>query len=323
MDVESRDAPSVRPAPVPALGVGVSYQESLQGFLTRHVDAYDYVEVVPEVVRVDRGPDTTPRLADDPDKLAFLCDLGAERQVIPHSIGLSIGSAHRFDLDYYRHLVDWYEMFRFPWHSDHLAFSLADEVGRAGEVNAGIMLPVTYDSATLDRVAERVRRVRALIPVPFALENNVDYVRLAPVDYTEGEFVDQLCRRSGARLLLDLHNLYANSRNHGFDPIAELAALPLADVVELHVAGGLEYEGHYLDAHSGAVPDAVWDLLEFVLPRCPNAGGVTFEIVGSWYPALGATRLLDELARLGETWVAARTVAHRASARARSASGSP
>lgn len=295
-------------AVVPALGVGLAYQEALQGFLAGHADRYDYVEVVPEVVRVDAGPGRTPRLREDPDKWAFLCDLGQTRQVIPHSIGLSIGSAHGFNAQRIAHLRDWYDVFRFPWHSDHLAFSLAQDAAGSGEINAGLMLPVTYDEPTLERIAGRIRQIHELVPAPFALENNVDYIRVGHADYDEPQFHRLLCGRSGGHLLLDLHNLYANSRNHGFDPFEELAAFPLEHVIELHVAGGFEYDGHYLDAHSGPVPEVVWELLAAALPGCVNAGGVTFEIVGSWYPSVGAARLVDELDRLRSVWASCRGV---------------
>ena len=71
---------------------------------------------------------------------------------------------------------------------------------------------------------------------------------------------------------IDLHNIYTN---HGFDAEALLVDLELERVGEIHVAGGMGLDGFYLNAHSDTIPDAVWSLLEWTLPRCPNIGGVT------------------------------------------------
>jgi uncharacterized protein (UPF0276 family) len=114
--------------------------------------------------------------------------------------------------------------------------------------------------------------------------------------------LNELCRRSGCWMLLDLHNLYTNARNHHFDPIEHLERLDFDRVLEIHVAGGVEYEGFYLDAHSGPIAPPVLDLLEWTLPRVPNLGGVVFEIFGSWFADLGSARLRGELDRLRELW---------------------
>ena len=50
------------------------------------------------------------------------------------------------------------------------------------------------------------------------------------------------------------------------------------------------------------MPDAVWALLDWVLPRCPNLGGVIFELFGSWFEHVGerASRATSHrLRRLG------------------------
>ena len=45
------------------------------------------------------------------------------RPVIAHNIGLSIGNAGSFDLEYVAHLAAWQQRYRFPWQSDHLSFA--------------------------------------------------------------------------------------------------------------------------------------------------------------------------------------------------------
>jgi uncharacterized protein len=119
---------------------------------------------------------------------------------------------------------------------------------------------------------------------------------------TEPEFLNALVRDGGCALLLDLHNLYTNALNHGFDASAFLSELDLDAVVEVHVAGGGEFAGVYTDSHSGPCPEQVWKLLEEIIPNTPNLKGVTFEFHDSYFPRLGADGVRDQLARARSIW---------------------
>jgi uncharacterized protein (UPF0276 family) len=73
-------------------------------------------------------------------------------------------------------------------------------------------------------------------------------------------------------------------------------------VFELHVAGGMEFEGFYLDAHSGISPEPVWNLLDWVLPVV-RMGGVVFELFGTWFEKVGDDGLRYQLQRMQSLWV--------------------
>jgi uncharacterized protein (UPF0276 family) len=163
-------------------------------------------------------------------------------------------------------------------------------------------MPVALDRDTAQVIADRILEIRARIPVPFLLENNVYYFVLEEQDLDEASFLNTVSESSGCGILLDLHNLHVNFRNHDMDPYSFLNRLRLDRVLELHVAGGMEVDGMYVDAHSGPSPEPVWELLDWVLPRCPNLGGVTFELFGSWFEPTGEAGLLAELHRMRELW---------------------
>lgn len=289
-----------RERPVPKLGVGLAFQPALRPFIESKGDLFDYLEVVPDILWNDRGRGRKPRYVDGPEGVAFLRQVRRERAVIPHSIGLSIGSAHRFDRQHVEQIAAWSEWLRFPWHSDHLAFHLAEH--GVDELNVGVTLPLPRDRETLAALAPRVAAVRARLPIPFLLENNVYFFDFPDAEFDDAGFLNALCELTGCYLLLDLHNVYVNARNHGTDPYRLLDAIDCERVLELHVAGGMEHDGFYLDAHSGPMPQPVWDLLRYALPRCPNLGGVTFEILGSWFAGMGEERLAAELAGMRDLW---------------------
>src|SRR5262245_5130897 len=117
-----------------------------------HAGTFDFIEVVPEVVWNDLGPGRAPRYVHDAGAHAFLQEQARTRAIVPHSIGLSIGSAHRFDHEHLAQMARWHEWLRFPWHSDHLAFHLADG-GPAGEVNLNLTMPLPLDQETLELVS--------------------------------------------------------------------------------------------------------------------------------------------------------------------------
>lgn len=285
---------------VPKLGVGLLHQEELRPFIEEHRSLYDFIEVIPDLYWTDLGWGKKNRYVENQRRIDVLRKLRSEVQIVLHSIGLSIGSAYRFDREHVSQIARWRDWVNFPWHSDHLAFLMAEHDG--GEANVGVTMPLPFDQESVDLLAARVRHVRRQIPVPFLLETNVYFFNYERTEMDEPEFLNRLCEKSSGHLLLDLHNLYTNSRNLKTDPYAFLDKLNLDRVVEIHVAGGFSVDGFYQDAHSSTSPKAVWDLLDWVLPKCPNLGGVVFELLGSWYSDVGEDRLVRQLSRMKELW---------------------
>lgn len=286
--------------PLPKLGVGLAFQAPLKGLIEQPGGDFDLVEVVPDMLWSDLGPGQNPRYLDDSEHLAWLDRVARSLPVIPHGIGMSIGSAAHFDEQHLLQLKRWYQRMPFPWHSDHLAFHIADQNDAA--INVGITLPLPRDQATLDLLKPRIARVKTVVPAPFLLENNVYYFDIPHAEMDEARFLNALSHQCGCGLLLDLHNVYTNAVNHGFDAMAFVDELDLTQVGEIHVAGGMTLGGFYLDAHSGAVADPVWALLEHVLPRCPNVGAVVFELFGSWFELVGEPRVRADMRRLKKLW---------------------
>jgi uncharacterized protein (UPF0276 family) len=270
-------------------GVGLFYNSAMPPFLRSNLSAVDYVEIASDTFWTDHGAEASRRFEylesclDEIDWLAPRCAL------VAHGTGLSVGAAGAPDEGYRTHLAEWLGRYRFHWHSDHLSYA-----------TPGSPAPLPLDLEVLDLVADRARGIRQLVDLPFLVENPVYYVRLVEQELEETEFLNGLVERGACGLLLDLHNLYANSRNFGFDPFAYLRQLRMEGVTELHIAGGTEFAGMYTDSHAGACHPKVWELLDYVVPRAPNLRGVTFEFHESYFPFLGEEGVLRELARARE-----------------------
>jgi hypothetical protein len=111
--------------------------------------------------------------------------------------------------------------------------------------------------------------------VPLVLENIASLV--TPQDaVSEGDFMSALLERTGCGLLLDVANLYANRRNHGaaLSLDEELARWPLHRLVYVHVAGGAERWGKFIDTHAHPVPQGTWELLAAVAQRAQVPGAL-------------------------------------------------
>jgi len=282
-------------------GVGVIYSPPLEPLLRADASLIDYLAITPDMFWTDFGVGATPRFQDLPDWVGFLDWAAAQWPIVAHSIGLSLGSVVFDDPAYVEQLFAWHRRYRFAWHSDHLSFARVTSAS-GHDQHAGMAVPMPYDRDLLALIAGRLHRLVAACPTPLLVENNVSYLAFPDQDMSEPDFLNELVAVSGCRLLLDLHNLYVNARNHGFDAMAFLDVLNFDAVVEVHIAGGSEFLGFYTDSHAGACPEVVWDLLEVVLARAPALRGITFECHDSYYPRLGEAGLRAELARARAAW---------------------
>ncbi|GAC1532279.1 MAG: hypothetical protein NVS3B10_27320 [Polyangiales bacterium] len=194
-----------------------------------------------------------------------------------------------------------------PWHSDHLCFSVAHRAATHD------LLPLPFNQESVEHLVRRIREAQDRLPVPLAIENVSYYVTPPGSDLDEGEFVDAVVRESGCALMLDVNNVFVNAANHGHDPKAILARMPLDRVVQIHVAGH-DYEeppvrgadgtmggGFILDTHAQPVRDEVYELLAWTLER---TGKVPILLErDDDFPAFDV--LLAEVNRLDAIWQAA------------------
>ncbi len=239
------------PAGLPFLGAGVSFRSAWRWEVIRHREELGAVECIPEEVA---GP-------------AAARDLGLVRDAVPvllHGIGLSLGSAEGLDPERVRHTARLAEAVSPPWFSEHIAFT------RAGGIEIGHLTPSPlHPRGGRDGGPQRGELRRALPGLPILLENIAYPFALPGAEMSEADFVRAVVEEADAGLLLDLENVHANARNHGYDAIEYLESLPLERVGEVHLAGGVVHDGQYVDSHTRPVPEESWALLEWLVPRTP------------------------------------------------------
>ncbi|WP_118951159.1 DUF692 domain-containing protein [Taibaiella helva] len=290
-------------------GIGMIYNIALNPYFDLHPDTLNYIELTPDILLQDKGPGQPGRFIQVAKEWEMIRSLAQRWPMVAHHIGFSLGSADYFDQEYLDNVLRLHEEFGFHWHSDHLSYSKLIQ-GETPEYNTCLALPVPYDNESLEMIAAKIRLIREAVGTPFFIENNVYFTEIPDEELTEPEFLKNLCRESGCGLLLDLHNVYVNSRNFGFNPYDFVDALDLGTVQEIHIAGGNEAAGIYLDSHSGPCPEEVWQLLDYVLPRCTQIRGITFEVDESYIPEVGFESVASQLNKARNIWNKHKTPQH-------------
>jgi len=290
-------------APPEKIGIGFTYQSGLRPAVEAARGLIDFLVISPELLCRERADGDRRQfklrkpLIDD---ALSACD---GRPAVVHGLELSIGTVEGWE-DACVDLIDEFARhYSFPWLSEHLSFMQTRDANGA-VLYAGAPLPLPLTEAALDIVVPRARALGARYGVPFLLENVTHYLPDLPADGGRDEitFLNDLTERSGCGLLLDLYNLYCNACNHGFDAECALSRLRLDRVVEIHVAGGATHGGFMMDVHSDLVPEPVWDLLNWTVPRTQNLAGITYELLEQAFPVLGIDGVVSQLARARQIW---------------------
>ena len=235
---------------LPVLGVGLGYRRPLAREIHAHAGEIDFLEIIAEQF-------VEPTAAERRE----LARLASRFPLVPHALGLSIGTAEPVPDDYLDGIAAIVREVAPPWWSDHLAMT------RVGDVEIGHLAPVPHTRQAIDVVCANVAQVRARVATPLVLENIAHPFVLPAAEMDEARFLSEILRRTDAGLLLDLMNLHANCHNDGTDPYEFLASIPLERVVQVHVIGGHRAGGVVVDSHSHRTPDAVWAMLDHVARR--------------------------------------------------------
>lgn len=181
--------------------------------------------------------------------------IAAEFPLVCHGLSLSIGANTPLNTKFLRELKEFMDRYDIDTYSEHLSFCSIDNK----QLYELLPLPMTQNMVT--HIAERVDAVQNILGRELILEN-ASYYYIPYHEMDETDFINEVLKKSGAKLLLDVNNVFVNSFNHRFDPKAFIAAFDPEKIAYLHVAGHLEYEPDlYIDTHGEAVKEAVWELL--------------------------------------------------------------
>jgi uncharacterized protein (UPF0276 family) len=172
-----------------------------------------------------------------------------------HGLSLSIGGPEPLDETFVHRLRSFLDQHEIRAYSEHLSYCSDD--GHLYD-----LMPIPFTEEAVHYVAGRVRRVQDILERRIALEN-VSYYAAPGAELSEIEFVTAVLDEADCDLLLDVNNIYVNSVNHHYDPVAFLQSLPGHRVAYGHIAGHHnEAADLIVDTHGADVIGTVWDLLD-------------------------------------------------------------
>jgi uncharacterized protein (UPF0276 family) len=281
--------------------VGLLYNPSTPARLAHAPGLIEHLSAMPDRMWFDFG--------DEPVGRRFhyarvaVTELAAHaqgRSLAGHGLGLSLPSAMPLDEAMLGAVVDVSECLGgFAWYSEHLSVFVTPQ-GQVPNAQAGLGLPVIYDDEAFELLVPKLCRLSQALACRVLLENPAQFTPVIDMDYSEPEFLNRLHHAGFSGTLLDLHNLHVCARNGVVDPVAYLDALDLDSVEEVHLAGGDEFGGFYMDSHATLTPPPVWELARAYVPRCRRLRAVTFEYQESYFEVLGLQALCRELELMHE-----------------------
>ena len=204
-----------------------------------------------------------------------------------HGLSLSIGSYDELDTAFVSRVRAFLNKYQINVYSEHLSYCSADS-------HLYDLMPIPFSEAAVSHVVERVQRVQDMLQRPLVLEN-VSYYYHAHDELSEIEFIKNIVKRSGCKLLLDVNNVYVNSVNHGYDPYVFIDEMPKETVVYGHIAGHYdEREDLKIDTHGADVIEPVWQLLKYAY----QVHGVFPTLLERDFNIPPLTELLQEVERI-------------------------
>ena len=239
-----------KPLPDHFLGFGLGLRTDHFQEVIDTKPTVDWFEVVSENFMVNGGK---PK--------HYLHTIRESYPMVMHGVSLSIGSTDPLNTTYLKQLKVLVNELQPEWVSDHLCWTGAQQV------NSHDLLPMPYNNEALSHIVDRVSEVQDYLGQPILMENVSSYITYVESEMTEWEFLNEVAKRSGCNILLDINNIYVSARNHNFSTQDYLNGISKDKVRQFHLAGHTDYGDYVIDTHDHPVADPVWALYKDALKR--------------------------------------------------------
>jgi uncharacterized protein len=269
------DFPAQEPCRSPKVGIG--YRRYLHNWTMEHLDRFDIAEIT-----IDHYLWSNERQRE------LIEEISRHLPIIGHSVGLSIGTDTPLDHAYLDRVADTLERIGARSYSEHVAFTKAPPPPKnaAEQTNTPLpgndtawldlanLIPIPKTAETIEILAAKIEEVQRRISVPFLLENITYYFEYPDSTMDDATFFNTICGATGAKILLDVENLYINSVNHRFDARHVIDAFDKNLVEQVHMAGGIDYQADestsdvlLIDSHDQPLREKTSELLDYLLTR--------------------------------------------------------
>lgn len=234
-----------------AQGAGLGFRrELLADFADGVPEGIDFFELAPENW-AGMGGRSARDLRAFTERFPFVC----------HGLSLSLGGIAPLDIALLKRIRSFMAEYGMSLYTEHLSWCADDS-------HLYDLLPIPLTGDAVRWTAARIRQAQDILGMRIGIENASYYVAPPGAEMSESEFISAVIAEADCLLHLDVNNIYVNSRNFGFDPLAFMDSLPLQRTAYIHVAGHYtEPDGLIIDTHGAEVIDPVWSLLPAAYER--------------------------------------------------------
>lgn len=227
-------------------GAGLGFRrELLPALNTRVPDAIDFFELAPENW-IELGGQYARDLRRFTERHPFVC----------HGLSLSLGGPTPLDELLLTKIRQFMDTHGIALYTEHLSYCSDD--GHLYD-----LLPIPFTEDAVKYVAARIRRAQDILERRIAIENASYYTPSPIAEMDEASFIRAILDEADCDLHLDVNNVFVNSVNHRYDPVAFLQAMPTERIVYMHMAGHYnEAPDLIVDTHGADVIEPVWSLLD-------------------------------------------------------------
>ena len=234
----------------PFLGFGLGLRPEYYQTIVDTQPPVDWFEIISENYMVDGGK-----------PLHFLDRVRENYPIVMHGVSMSIGGTDPLDKNYLKRLKQLIDYAQPQWISDHLCWT-----GQGGH-NLHDLLPMPCTEEAIRHVVSRLDQVQDYLGQRILLENASTYLTFEHSEMSEWDFYREVVERADSLMLLDVNNIYVCARNHQFDPLEFLQAMPAERIWQMHVSGHSDHGDYVIDTHDHPVVEPVWELFGEALRR--------------------------------------------------------
>lgn len=184
-------------------------------------------------------------------------ELLKEKELIAHTFQLCAGNEVLFK-DRALKIKNWINQNKIKMISDHLAANFINGI----EIDNFYPLDMSEVSTLNDNLSLLENFFGEIV-----LENPAVPFFLGGDFKDEALLLSSLYSNRRVQILLDINNLYINSKNFNFNPIDYFELLPSNSVKAFHLAGFDEHEDWLIDGHMSKIDNEVWKLCDLGLKK--------------------------------------------------------
>ena len=208
-----------------------------------------------------------------------------------HCVGMNIAGTDPINFNYLDQIKELKDRFRPFQISDHLCYQ------KHQSHCFHDLLPFPFIKEGFENCAQRIDEVQAFFKEEILVENLSYYVEFEASDFSEAEFFNKLLNRTGAKMLLDLNNIWVNEKNLKISTDQYLSDIDLKKVREIHLAGAEQFGDVYVDTHGAGIDNDVVQMLKS-LPEFVGKQPIFYERDNNTIPL---NALLDEISMVSYT----------------------